>query len=188
MANRSYIFSIDFDRTKEERNDTKKVCGLSEYPYRIPLSYKILVSQDAKISDSIIWDYEHPIAIIADFYKGRQKLFDFLNDLLKKEIFEPIELEGQIKEAKKFLFDNAHENKYIILECGEIFEMETEKIPEENKKLFETEIINIDETIEKHITGFQKMKDSFSQKEIETEMWSTLGIDFWDEILFYCFE
>ena len=151
MANRSYIFSIDFDRTKEERDDSKKACGLSEYPYRIPLSYKILVSQDTKMSNSIIWDNEHPIAIIADFYKGRQKLFEFLDDLYKKDIFEQAELEEQIKLAKEFLFNKNHENKYIILECGEIFEMEMERIEVQNRKLFESEIMKIDDTIEKYI-------------------------------------
>ncbi|MDR2870617.1 MAG: hypothetical protein LBV04_09220, partial [Deferribacteraceae bacterium] len=92
MANRSYIYSLDFDSTKESRDDTKKVCGLSEWPYDIPLSYMMLASQDAKISKSVIWDMEQPIAIIADFHKGRQKLFNFMDALLKQNIFNENEL------------------------------------------------------------------------------------------------
>lgn len=57
MANKNYLFGIDFDRTKGEGKDGEKNFGLSEYPYSIPLPYKIMVSQDAKVSRSINWDY-----------------------------------------------------------------------------------------------------------------------------------
>lgn len=180
MANRSYLFSIDFDRTKEKRDDTKKVCGLSEYNYGIPLSYLILASQDAEISNSIIWNYEYPIAIIADFYKGRKKLFDFLDNLLSKNIFEQSQLENKISTTKDFLLDKKHENKYIILECGEIFEMEEGEPEDHNKNLFETVILGIEEAIEKYLNHFPKERD-------KAELWSMLGIDNWDDVLYYSF-
>ncbi len=192
MANRSYLFSIDFDSTKEERDDSKKVCGLSEWNYSIPLSLIILSSQDAKISKSIIWDSEEPIAIVADFYKGRQKLFDFLDDLLEKDIFEPSKLEEAITQTRDFLCDPRHENPYIILECGEIFMLGSEDPDEDdsfeaqNKKLYENEILNIDKIIESAIEEFQKMKAENQKKPIEQEVWNYLGIDYWTDILYYC--
>jgi hypothetical protein len=191
MANRSYIYSIDFDRTIEERDENKNVCGLSEYAYMIPLSYKIMVSQNAKMSKSILWDTDELIAIIADFQLGRQKLFDFLNNLIKIDLFEKNILEEQIQRAKDFLYDKKHENKFIILECGELFEMEDGMENDEegglekyNKKLFE-EIMNIEKTMEKAISELYEMKNKINEKDIEIQMWNILGIDNWNEILYY---
>ncbi|MHC6202089.1 DUF7822 domain-containing protein [Breznakiellaceae bacterium SP9] len=186
MANRSYIYSIDFDRTIEERDENKNVCGLSEYAYMIPLSYKIMVSQNAKMSKSILWDTDELIAIIADFQLGRQKLFDFLNSLLKIDLFEKNNLEEQIQRTKGFLYDKKHENKFIILECGELFEMENDEegLEKYNKKLFE-EIMDIEKTIEKTIFELYEMKNKINEKNIETQMWNILGIDNWNETLYY---
>jgi len=156
MANRSYLYSLDFDRTKGKREKGEKIFGLSEYPYSIPLSYKILVSQDAKNSHSIIWDYEHPIAIQGNFEKGRQKLVDFLSKLSNENIFDKGELERQVSETKKFLDEHKLEN--IILECGEIYEMGNEKLEEQNRKLFEEEILKIDEKLEEAIADFKQEK------------------------------
>jgi len=156
MANRSYLYSLDFDRTKGKREKGEKIFGLSEYPYSIPLSYKILVSQDSKNSHSINWDYEHPIAIQGNFEKGRQKLVDFLSKLSNENIFDKGELERQVSETKKFLDEHKLEN--IILECGEIYEMGNEKLEEQNRKLFEEEILKIDEKLEEAIADFKQEK------------------------------
>ena len=156
MANRSYLYSLDFDRTKGKREKGEKILGLSEYPYSIPLSYKILVSQDSKNSHSINWDYEHPIAIQGNFEKGRQKLIDFLSKLSNENIFDKGELERQVSETKKFLDEHKLEN--IILECGEIYEMGNEKLEEQNRKLFEEEILKIDEKLEEAIADFKQEK------------------------------
>ena len=197
MANRSYLYSIDFDRTLEPRSENKKVCGLSEWAYDIPLSYKILVSQNTKISPSIVFEYTEPIAIIGDFYKGREKLFLFLDELLKADLIDKDELKTQIQEAKEYLYDAKHENKYIILECGEIYEMGGEALEEQNRILYEKEILKIDETIKAFIEEIQKppkqTKDELAQfarkheltmeQAINVEKLNLLGICFWDEIL-----
>ncbi|TCI93628.1 DUF7822 domain-containing protein [Tenacibaculum sp. M341] len=161
MANRSYLYAIDFDRTKGERKENEKILGLSEYPYSIPLSYKILVSQDSKISNSINWDYEYPIAIQGDFEKGKQRLFDFLNKLQSENLFDKKELEKQIDETKDFL--NNHQLQNIILECGEIYEMNDEELEDQNKELFEKDILNIESQMNEYLNGFRSMN-----KTIET--------------------
>lgn len=101
MANRSYLYAIDFDRRQKER-DNKKIFGLSECNYTIPLAYKTLVSQDSKISHSINWDYEYPIAIQGDFEKGKQKLMIFLDQLSKSELFDSSELRKKQKQRNLF--------------------------------------------------------------------------------------
>ena len=220
MANRSYLYALDFDRTKGTREKGEKIFGLSEYPYSIPLSYKILVSQDSKNSYSINWDYEHPIAIQGNFEKGKQKLVEFLSKLENENIFDKSELEKQISETKEFL--NEHKLANIILECGEIYEMGNEELEEQNRKLLEEEILKIDEKLEEVIADFKQEKmnilnlrseiiklskpRSFFQKlfssdktsEIqkleetvknkEQEMWNTLGINYWSDVLYFHFD
>ncbi len=184
MANRSYLFAIDFDRTKEERKKGDKIFGLSEYPYSIPLSYKILISQDTKISNSINWDYEHPIAIQGDFEKGKQKLLDFLTKLEKEELFDNAELEKQINETRDFL--NSHQLKNIILECGEIYQMGCEKLEEQNQELF-NDILNIESQIKQYLKDFREMNKNKTE-DTEQEMWNMLGINYWSEVLYYHFD
>ena len=221
MANRSYIYSIDFDRSSRKKQETDKMYGLSEYPYEIPLSYKILVSQETKMTDSIIWDYEYPIAIQGNFELGRKKLFDFLNELLKKNIFDKTELENQIKEAKEFLFEEKRNLKFVFLENGEIYEMGDEKIEAQNQNLFE-EISDINQIIEEFLLDIQEQKQKITdlddkiielnktgfwnkifhtnnnsikitelekkKQEIEQEMWNLLGINYWDDVLYFQFD
>lgn len=158
MANRSYLYSIDFDRTKGERKAGEKILGLSEYSYSIPLSYKILVSQDSKISKSINWDYEHPIAIQGNFIKGKQKLLDFLMKLQSENLFNTLELETQINETRTFL--NSHQLENIILECGEIYEMGDGELEDQNKELFDEDIVKIESQITEYLNDFKSMNET----------------------------
>src|SRR5690606_20886133 len=155
MANRSYLYAIDFDRTKGERKEGEKIFGLSEYSYSIPLSYKILVSQESKLSNSINWDYEHPIAIQGDFEKGKQRLIDFLMILQSENLFDKTELEKQINKTKEFL--NNHQLQNIILECGEIYDMGDGELEDQNKELFDEDIMNIESQIDEYLNDFRSM-------------------------------
>ena len=198
MANRSYLYSLDFDINKEKRNEDKKVCGLSEWPYDVPLAYKILLSQESKLSKSIIWETDEKIAIIGDFYKGREKLFSFLDELLKMNLLDKNELENQILETKEYLNNPKHENKYIILECEEIFEMNEDELENQNKILYE-EVLKIDGTINNFIEEIKKPlnKDNYGVKKlinrnkltleqaVNAVKLNLLGIAFWSDVLYY---
>jgi len=166
MANRSYLYSIDFNATKGERKNGEKIFGLSEYAYYIPLSFKILVSQDAQVSNSIIWDNEHPIAIQGNFEKGKRKLLDFLAQLQNKKFFNRTELNKQITETLEFL--NSHQLQNIILENGEIYDMLEKKIEDQNKQFFKEEIMNIDSQIDIYLNQFETMSANIKilKKEI----------------------
>ncbi len=214
MANRSYLYAINFDNTTEDlQQKDRKIVGLSEYNYDIPLSYRILVSQDTALAYSIIWEYEKPIAIQGDFAKGKEKLFHFLDSLLTKSISEKDLLENEIKETKNFL--NAHKSKYILLECGEIFEMDDVEVSIQNNELYKElhceieEDIKILEALQSNLDeinlNINKMSNSLLSKlfrknnqlqiknlkeereKIKTEIWRMLGIDNWTTILFYDF-
>ncbi len=214
MANRSYLYAINFDNTTEDlQKKDRKIVGLSEYAYDIPLSYKILVSQDTALAYSIIWEYEKPIAIQGDFEKGKEKLFHFLDNLLAKSIFEQDILEKEIKETKMFL--NKHKSKYILLECGEIFEMGNVEVSIQNKDFYKKLHCEIEEDIrileelqsdiDKINLKINTLSNSFLSKlfkknnnleiknlkeereKIKTDIWRILGIDNWTTILFYDF-
>jgi len=165
MANRSYLYAIDFDRAKGKRKDEEKIFGLSEYSYSIPLSFKILVSQSPKISHSIIWEYEHPIAIQGNFERGKKRLVDFLNNLSNENIFEKSELQKQIAETIDFLSKHKLEN--IFLECGEIYEMGNDELEEQNKAFLEEDILKIEQKIEEYMNDFRKMKSNISKIKSE---------------------
>lgn len=169
MANRSYLYSIDFDRTKGERKAGQKIFGLSQCNYGIPLSYKILVSQEAKICQTINsenWDCEELVAIQGDFDKGKQKLLDFLEKLQNENIFDNHKLIKLTAETNQFL--DKHKLENIILELLEIFDMNDFELEYQTKDFYEKAILVIDSHIEEGISYFKNLKASLEEinKEI----------------------
>ncbi len=211
MANRSYLYTISFDRTIRKRENLDKVVGLSEFEYAIPLAYKLMVSQNSKLSNSFVWEYEKPIAILGDFKKGREKLFSFLEDLKAKNLFDENELESKIENAKEFLNAPEKNLQFSMLECGEIYEMEYDPLEEKNKELFdvimETENMIADfytavHSIENQLIQLKAKLSDVKSKEfsavlidsnkdeiegLEKEKWDLLGIDHWSDVLYYDF-
>lgn len=167
MANRSYIYTIDFDKSKRKQKDTDKILGLSEYKYSIPLSFKLLISQDTRICDSMIWDYEKPLAIIGDYKKGRERLLAFLEELKTKELFDETELEDRIKMTKQSLFDSKRDMDFVLLECGELYEMTDIDLGLQNQELFD-EIKNINSAIEDFYADIERLNQK--EKELADSM------------------
>ncbi|RMX14834.1 hypothetical protein EBQ34_08960 [Vandammella animalimorsus] len=127
------------------------------------MAYKILVSQNAHLSHSIIWDYPHPIAIQGEFEAGREKLFAFLKQLAAENIFDSVELQRQIRATEAFLEKNRL--RYAILECGEIYELEQTALEVQNQELFEQEILNIDDHLAACLAELGDMKREAEQLE-----------------------
>lgn len=166
MANRSYLYAIDFDKTTEEIKPGDKISGLSEYNYSIPLSFKILVSQESKLAPSMIWEYEQPIAIQGNYEKGKKKLFGFLETLAAENIFEENEFKRQVDFTKEFL--NKHQLKNIFLECGELYEMCDRDIAEQNTELFENDILDIDARMAEFINRYKNHKAGIESQPNKT--------------------
>ena len=183
MANRSYLYATG----------DKKSIGISEYGYDIPLSFKILVSQDAKIVDSIIWDDsdifddsdEQQTAVQGDFVKGRKKFFDFLDMLAKEKVFAEYKLVSKllhyIAQTKEFLNDKAHANRYFRLENGELYAMNASSWQKQNKTLFDNEILKIDNEIQSFLVGLRKAND---KAEVD-DLLESLALNDWNDILYY---
>ncbi len=203
MANRSYLYTIAFDPTERKKNATDRIASIAEYNYSIPLAFQILASQDPKISSSIVWDYEHPIAIVGNYAKGVAKLFSFLDEVKAKNLFPEKELSEQIEKTKTFLSRTDRTQEFAILECGEIFEMGDDELEEQNRNLF-GEIKNIDkqimdfhseiERLNATIAQLEKDQSADEQKtkkkisELKREKWNSLAIDGWSDVLYFDFE
>ncbi|MBJ2174816.1 hypothetical protein JBL43_11250 [Aureibaculum sp. A20] len=148
MANRSYLYSLNYNQGKLEKTTQKNICGVSESEYYIPLAYKILISEDVQMCNSIIWDNKQMIALTGNLEKGKSKLFDFLETLKTKRLFDESVLNKKIEEARNSLSGTQH---YGLLEAGEIYDMEDDDIYDQNIRLY-SNIKNIDV----EITSFYK--------------------------------
>ena len=147
MANRSYLYNLDFNRIERAKTKEDEVLGVSEYAYEIPLSYKILLSVNPENTYSILWDYEHQIAISGDANAGKTRLLKFVDELKSKEIFDSKYIQDKIDTTKRFFNENEFSLKYFFLEGGELYQMDDTPFENQNLDIYE-QIKNIDETIE----------------------------------------
>jgi hypothetical protein len=173
MANRSYLYSV---------NKEGKVRGISEWGYDVPLAFKVLVSQEPKIVDSLIWDDPPKIAIRGDYVKGRQKLYEFFEVLEEAGLLaDDDRFAGCVKEAKAFLDSPANEGEFFHLENGEVYAMDDRadlSLTELNRLLFER-VSQIDKTVKDVLETLKQ------EPKPEPDVLHLLGIHYWDNILYY---
>ena len=130
--NRSYLFSLDFhpDGLKPH------AIGLSESEADIPLIYRILLSQNPRVTQSILFSGNWKIAITADYEAGVEELSIFFAML-------PEEYQEKAGKVISFLRSEKNAQKLIHLECAEIFEMADGDLEEQNAALL-AELSDID--------------------------------------------
>lgn len=141
MANRSYLFSISNQPTcYADRPET--VIGLSEWNYKIPLSYMILASGNTALSASLIAlppegyanspEHVEYYALTGNFEIGFNRLKKFLNVLSAIFKNKGLSIESEISETIEFLNEN-HSN-FIYLETVELDMMMLEKVEDFNER------------------------------------------------------
>lgn len=192
MANRCYLYSTNTIPETQPDSDEVKITGISEWPYEIPFVYKLLISANTKICNSIIWDTPHKIALIGDYNLGFAKLKNFFDQIQSKS------LAPFITEAIEFLSKESNADKYFVLEPGEIFDMDEEPIPERTKSFIQELLYDIDTETEmmiKHINEkmnddtnlfqklFKKNKSKIDPKQVAEDM----GLCYWSNFLYYDF-
>ncbi|HQS57088.1 MAG: hypothetical protein B7Y56_01035 [Gallionellales bacterium 35-53-114] len=131
MANRSYLYSTNVIPGPNAKTNGRKLIGISEWNYGIPIVYKLLLSGNPKTCQSSIWDNPEKIALIGDYTSGVKNLEGFLSKVALPSAQE------LITEAIEFLNNPENQNQYFVLECGEIFDMGNTPILEQNLELFE---------------------------------------------------
>lgn len=131
MANRSYLYSTNVIPGPSAKASGRKLIGISEWNYDIPIVFKILLSGAPRTCPSSIWDNSEEIALIGDYASGVKNLEDFLSQIHLPEA-QPL-----IAEALEFLHKPESQNQYLVLECGEIFDMGDAPLLEQNLALLE---------------------------------------------------
>lgn len=117
MANRSYLYSTNIVPGPDAEAQGRKLIGISEYNYDIPIVFKLLLSGNPRTCPSSIWDCNDDIALLGDYDAGLANLEAFLAQI-QTPAAQPL-----IAEALEFLRKPENHNPYFVLECGEIFEM-----------------------------------------------------------------
>ncbi|WP_323880748.1 DUF7822 domain-containing protein [Aeromonas caviae] len=131
MANRSYLYSTNVIPGSSAKATGRKLIGISEWNYDIPIVFKLLISGDPKTCLSSIWDNPEEIALIGDYASGVKNLEGFLSQIQLPAA------QDLISEAIEFLNKPENQNQYFVLECGEIFDMEETPLLEQNLALLE---------------------------------------------------
>lgn len=131
MANRSYLYSTNIIPGPNAKAGGRKLIGISQWDYDIPIVFKLLLSGSPRTCPSSIWKHPEEIALTGDYVSGVKNLENFLSKVTLPSA-QPL-----IAEAIVFLSRPENQNQYFILECGEIFEMEETPVFEQNRALLE---------------------------------------------------
>ena len=142
MANRSYLYSTNVIPGSNGEDSDRKMIGIAEWDYEIPIVAKLLLSGNPQTCRSSLWENPEEIALIGDYASGVKKLEEFL-----LQITLPV-AQDSIAEAIDFLKRPENQNQYFILECGEIFDMEEAPLFEQNLALL-GELKNLPPEMEK---------------------------------------
>ena len=161
MANRSYLYASDMVPARDVDPTKRRMIGISEWNYDIPVVYKLLSSGNPQACISSIWKIDPKIAVVGEFAAGLDRLTKFL-DRLPKQLIQTLR-----EETIQFLSLPTNRRKYFVLECGEIFDMQGGNLEDQNTALLrEIQQFNPDVvTSEEGITA--------------------LGLDNWSNILYF---
>ena len=131
MANRSYLYSTNVIPGSIDEVDDRKMIGIAEWDYEIPIVCKLLLSGNPKTCRSSLWENPEEIALIGDYATGVKKLEEFLSQI------ELPAAQNSIAETIEFLNRPENKNQYFVLECGEVFDMDDTPLFEQNLALLE---------------------------------------------------
>ena len=131
MANRSYLYTTNVIPGPDAKAQGRRLIGVSEFRYDIPIVFKLLVSGGTRPCLSSIWNNQEEIALLGDRASGVEKLAAFLS-----RVADPA-AQPLVAEALEFLGRPENQNPYFVLECGEIFDMEDRAVFDQNMELLD---------------------------------------------------
>lgn len=132
MANRSYLYSLS-NRPTSYADRPETISGLSEWPYYVPFSYRVLMSGDPRECSSLVSDgfEDEPddrktrlYAISSDFEMGFARLRRFMAVVRQLAAGRSPGLIAGLDETVSFL--EAHRDRYLLLETIELDTMSYE--------------------------------------------------------------
>jgi hypothetical protein len=128
MANRSYLYSLS-NRPSSYEDRPETISGLSEWPYAVPFSYRVLMAGDPRLCASLVtdgFDDDPPdrktalYAISGDFDAGYARLSK-LCAAVRAAGGDSAGLVAALDETEKFLGE--HRDRYLLLETIELDSM-----------------------------------------------------------------
>ncbi len=194
MANRSYLFSCNVVPRPDLPKESVKVQGLAEWNYEIPLAFRLLASADPAPCGSLVWDTPDQIAIAADYQQGVTRLKAFLSRI------ELPEAGTLIADTVTFLDQADNQNPYIVLECGELYEMSDEPPLQQNAALLARLQADLDEEVAVTLKSLEPVQPKppgligklMGKKEVpiqatpeQLEILNSLGLSNWSNKLYY---
>lgn len=130
MANRSYLYSSNrVPGPVKDGYEELELASLAEFPYDIPVAYRLLMSANPRVCHSVIWDSEEPIALAAEYDAGLARLAGFLAQIDLPQA-QPL-----IQETLDFLGDPDNKQAFFVLEAGELFAMGEDGLAQQNLAL-----------------------------------------------------
>jgi hypothetical protein len=181
MANRSYLYSLN--------ESPRSLAGLSEWSNAIPVSHLLLASGNPRLVRSYIWETDLPIAIIADYEQGVKRLLSLLDLLLQGDMMGSAELQKQAEETRAFLLSESNRRPMILLEAGEILDMQDKPLDEEAKFILEEmrELgAEVDRLVSLNPKDVFKSTKNHHIRDLEHDM-DELGL-YWSNELYFHFE
>ncbi|MGE8362660.1 hypothetical protein [Pseudomonas sp.] len=198
MANRSYLYSTNIVPGPEAKANGRKLIGISEWNYDIPLVFRILLSGNPQACPSSLWDHDEDIALIGDYASGVRNLEAFLATITLPEA-QPL-----IAEALAFLHKPENQNTYFVLECGEIFDMGDTPLEVQNEALL-TQLLNLQPEMDAALQTLQpppaepakplgffarllgRQPEPPKQPAVDLQAVYALGLGNWSNVLYFHF-
>ncbi len=188
MSNRAYLYSTNF--VPGEGVEDRRIIGISEWGYDIPIVFKILLSGNPRICQSLLWDEPDVSAIVGEYDTGVARLLEFLPRIPHPAARELAE------EAISVLRADQNRNRYFLLEPYEVFCLDGKTAVE-----FMADLADISRQMDQaiaEVTARMREEDNppgfFARlfgartpirRETSTDMVYALGFGGWTNTLFY---
>ena len=185
MANRSYLFATDLVPTPGVWPAQGRMVGISEWNYDIPPAFRLMLTGNPRKAISSIWEVQEEIAVVGDYEAGVERLLSELGR------HAGAEMEALREEARAFLMDPANRRKFLVLECGEIFEMEEGSKDEQTGRLIaEIEALRAEpatETERPRRRGVLGRLFGIERREARAMPvdWEAYGLGNWSNVLYF---
>lgn len=187
MANRSYLYATDVPPSPAVKPADGRMIGISEWNYDIPPAFKLLLTGSPRKSISSIWQVPDEIAIVGDYGSGVSRLLRELDKIADPRIAD------LRSEAKAFLSDSKNQRSVFVLECGEIYELESKPLAEQNDRLWkEIGALSMSDSIEWPVEATKPQSGLLARvfgtrkagRSAEIDI-DSLGLGNWSNVLYY---
>ena len=175
MANRSHIYTCD----EVPGGKGFYARGLSEHNWDIPIVHKLMVGSNPRIVRSAIW--EHDVGILGDREGAFDRSIAFFDKLGEGELAERKDFDDELAQMKEFLA-SAPPSKYVLLEAGEILDLQDGELPELVAALH-LEIPVLAARVVRAIAG---QEDDWLN-ELRADWGEKARPGYWSDILYYSF-